>query len=141
MELTNCKECGKLFSPQAREKVCPVCRQDEEKKYQKVKDYLWDNPNASVEEVHKATEVETDLIIKFVKEGRLVADGLDVDILLDCERCGAPITGGRFCSSCLKELQEGLSGKKEVDKKEKKRRGKKSQEMHLKKRTRRDKNK
>lgn len=133
MELKNCKKCGKLFSPQANEKVCPVCRDEEEEKFKKVKEYLWDNPNASVEEVHEATGVEEELIIKFVKEDRLIAEGIDVDIMLECERCGTQISSGRFCESCKQELVSGLSGDDKKEKKDKdKKKKKKDQQMYTK---------
>ncbi len=57
----------------------------------KVKDYLWDNPGASIDEVHEETGVDREIIIKFVKEDRLIADGIDVDLLISCERCGREI--------------------------------------------------
>jgi len=131
MELKNCKECGKLFSPVAGEKRCHVCREDEDVMYQKVKDYLWDNPGASIDEVHEETEVDREIIIKFVKEDRLIADGIDVDLLISCERCGREIEKGRYCNSCKNELVDGLSKgiakkKKEIDKKS----GKKDQKMY-----------
>lgn len=133
MELKNCKKCGKLFSPNASEKVCPVCRNEEEEKFQKVKEYLWDNPNATVEEVHEATGVEEELIIKFVKEDRLIAEGIDIDMLLECERCGTQIKSGRFCESCKEELVSGLSGDKDKKKKDKKKDKKsKQQQMYTK---------
>jgi len=130
VDLKNCKKCGSLFSPDHGENICQVCRDEEEEKYQKVKEYLWDFPNATVEEVHDETGVEEELIIKFVKEGRLLADGLDVDLLLECERCGTQIESGRFCQSCKDELVSGLSGggdrsrKKMKDKKDKSSSGK-----------------
>ncbi len=132
MELKNCKKCGKLFSPKTNEKVCPVCREEEEEKFKKVKEYLWDHPKASVEEVHEATGVEEELIIKFVKEDRLIAEGIDVDMLLECERCGTQIKSGRFCQSCKQELVSGLSGDddKKQDKKQEKK--KKDQKMYTK---------
>ncbi|ACL70466.1 TIGR03826 family flagellar region protein [Halothermothrix orenii] len=109
MNLKNCPKCGKLFAVQGSEKICPVCKKEEEDDFQKVKEYLWDNPGATIEEVHEETGVERETIIKFVKEDRLIAEGLDLEILLECERCGDPITHGRFCEKCQQELVEGLS--------------------------------
>lgn len=111
MRLKKCKECGKLFSPENDEDLCPVCRNSEDEKYEKVKAYLWDNPNATVSEVHEETEVERELIIKFVKEGRLIADGLDVDVKVDCESCQKQIDGGKYCDRCKQNFVEELSDK------------------------------
>ena len=110
MKLRNCIKCGKLFAPQAKEKVCPVCREKEENEFKKVKEYLWDNPKATIEEVHEETGVDRDTIIKFVKEDRLIAEGIEIDWDMECERCGEPISHGRFCASCQKELIDGLGG-------------------------------
>lgn len=129
MKLRNCVKCGKLFSPQTGEKVCPVCRKEEENEFEKVKNYLWDNPHATIEEVHEETEVEKDTIMKFVKDERLVSEGIDVDWEHECERCGKPISHGRFCASCQKELLNGF-GSDSKDKKEKKKEQKKSGKMY-----------
>ncbi len=110
MNLKNCTKCGKLFAPQAKEKVCPVCRKEEENEFKKVKEYLWDNPKATIEEVHEETGVERDTIVKFVKEDRLIAEGIEIDWDMECERCGKPISHGRFCESCQNELLSGLGG-------------------------------
>lgn len=121
MDLRNCPHCGKIFSYDGTSKVCNVCRNNEESDFQKVKDYLWDNPNATIEEVHTETEVERELIIKFVREGRLLSEGIDFDFMVECERCGLPIPSGRFCNKCQQELLNGFSSnkKKKTDKEDK----------------------
>lgn len=129
MSLKNCPRCGRLFAADGN-KLCPVCREEEENDFEQVKDYLWDNPNSTIEEVHEETGVERDTIIKFIKEDRLLAEGLDIDFELECERCGAPITHGRFCDKCQQELAEGFSpGKGKSDRKKKK---KAREKMYLK---------
>lgn len=115
MDLRNCPKCGKLFAYNGSNKLCPVCRDTEEEKYQKVKDYLWDHPHATIEQVHEETGVERELIIKFVRDGRLISEGLDLDFMIDCERCGTPIVSGRFCAKCQKELISGFNSKEEVE--------------------------
>ena len=126
LNLKNCPRCGKLFAKKGPHKLCPVCRKEEESQFEKVKEYLWDNPNASIEEVHDETGVEKDLIMKFVREGRLIAEGIDVDILLECERCGASIKEGRFCQDCQQELMDGLDPDKKKKKKKKQKKENKS---------------
>ena len=137
MELKNCKECGKLFSPSAGEDHCHVCRDDEEIDYQKVKDYLWDNPGASIDEVHEETGVEKETIIQFVKEGRLISDGIDASFLVQCERCGKEIEKGRYCSTCKNELVDGLTKGIAKKNKEQKKSQKSDQKMYTSDRTRR----
>jgi flagellar operon protein (TIGR03826 family) len=111
MNLKNCPKCGKLFAKKANYKLCPVCRDSEENDFEKVKDYLWDNPKASIEEVHNETGVDRDLIIKFVRDGRLIAEGIEVNFDLECKRCGDPIAKGKYCASCQRDLLKGFDPK------------------------------
>ena len=134
MELINCKECGKLFSS-AGQKVCPDCRQSEEEKFELVKDYLWDNPNSTVKKVAEDTGVEEEIIIKFVRENRLAAEGLLVDYTLKCKRCEAEIESGLFCESCRSKMINDFNQSEQPKSKEKK---KGSQEMFLKDRFKRN---
>lgn len=120
LDLRNCPRCGKLFAYDGKHKLCEVCRKDEEDDYQKVKEYLWDNAGATIDEVHEKTGVPRDTIIKFVKEERLLSEGLDIEIDLECERCGAPILHGRFCEKCKAELVSGFSEDDKKKKEEKK---------------------
>jgi len=69
MELKNCKKCAKVFIRKNRE-LCDKCYREEEKKYIKVKDYLWDNSKATIDEIHQATGISKNIIRKFVREGR-----------------------------------------------------------------------
>ncbi|AGB42153.1 flagellar operon protein TIGR03826 [Halobacteroides halobius DSM 5150] len=118
MGIKKCKRCKRVFSPVGREKICPRCKQDEERDFEKVKNYLWDHPGANVEEISEETEVAEDLITKFIKEGRFAQlDGVDLSV--ECERCGAPIKNGRFCEDCSQKLQQGFKGNQKPKKKKK----------------------
>ncbi len=109
MDLRNCPHCGKLFAYDGSYKLCNVCRNDEEEDFQKVKNYLWDNPNATIEEVHIETDVKREMIIKFVHDGRLLADGINFNFMLECDRCGKSIVSGKYCSKCQQDLINGFS--------------------------------
>ena len=130
MELINCKECGRLFSS-AGQKVCPDCQNSEEEKFELVKNYLWDNPNSTVKKVSEETGVEEDLIIKFMREDRLAAEGIIVDYTLKCKHCGAEINSGIFCEKCRAKMISDFN-KSDQKKKEKDNKGKKSKGMFLK---------
>lgn len=141
MDLRNCPECGKLFAYDGQSKLCPVCRDKEENKFKIVKDYLWDHPNATIEQVHEDTEVERELIIKFVKDRRLISEGLELDLVLECERCGTPITEGRFCNKCQQELLQGFKPTKNNKKKKEKKKKRSNDRMHIADRLRKEKDK
>jgi predicted amidophosphoribosyltransferase len=99
-ELRNCLECGRLFVGTAA--VCPECRQAEDAAFERVRDYLGENPSASIRETCEATEVAPALLHRFVEEGRLVlASGAGAT----CKICGAPVTSGRLCAACQAELE------------------------------------
>lgn len=134
MELINCKECGKVFSS-AGQRVCPDCRQSEEEKFELVKNYLWDNPNSTVKKVAEETGVDEDIIIKFMREDRLAAEGLLVDYTLKCKRCGAEIKTGLFCNSCRSKMISDFNRSDEPAQEEEK---KGDQQMFLKDRFKRN---
>ena len=116
MDVRNCPRCGKIYHYDGM-KICPTCRRDDEKDYQTVKKYLYKNPGADISEVHKETEVDTDKIIEFLRQGRLEV-GEGSNLLIECEICGAGITTGRFCNKCANNLQQELSSAVSSSKKE-----------------------
>lgn len=104
MNVRNCSRCGKIYVYDGFS-ICNKCRQDDEKDFQKVKEYLHENPGANIIEVSEATEVESRKIIEFLKEGRLEI-GDENNIVLTCERCDKPIRTGRFCDRCSVEMEK-----------------------------------
>ena len=140
MELRNCEKCGQLFTYDGIHKLCPNCREEEEDKFKKVKDYLWENPNSTINKVSEETGVDREIIVKFVKEDRLASEGLEIETEeLKCERCGASISHGTLCDKCRKELINGFSSKSKKESKKKKKDSK--DDMFIKNRIRNRKNK
>lgn len=106
MNVRNCTRCGRIYNYDGF-KICPTCRRGDEEDFQKVKDYLYENPGANIQEVHEATEIESSKIIDFLREGRLeIGDGSN--LILECEKCGTSIRTGRFCDRCASGLQKEL---------------------------------
>lgn len=138
MDLINCKECGKVFASSGK-KICPDCRQSEEEKFELVNDYLWENPNSTIKKVSEETGVEKELIIKFMRENRLDAEGLMIDYQLKCEKCGTEIKSGFLCAQCRNKLINDFKGdSQDSDQNDKKEKAKKSDGMFLKDRFKRD---
>lgn len=105
MELRNCPECGKLFAYVSRN-LCPECIEKEEEMFRSVERFLKEHGSATVQEISEATGVPESKVISFLRAGRLVASsGMP---LLECERCGKPITTGRFCDACRSALEAAL---------------------------------
>lgn len=106
----NCPECGKVFTYDGNRNLCPRCIDKEEKKYLMVRKYVKDNPGASINEVAEETEVEEELVLRFLREGRLHSKGLDAaDIASECARCGKQVLTGRYCQDCLLKMTKELS--------------------------------
>lgn len=108
MELMNCRNCKMLFNYITGDRLCPVCKQALEDKFQEVKRYIEDNPGKNITEVSEECEVSTKQLKKWVRESRLVFSD-DSLVGLECERCGRMIHSGRFCSKCAGNLADSMS--------------------------------
>lgn len=108
MNVRNCRKCGRIFNYVAGPHICPACRERLEADFQRVKEYVRENPGAIISEVAEVCEVEISQIHQWLREERLqLTEGSA--ITLQCETCGAPILSGRYCDKCRKELTMGLN--------------------------------
>ncbi|MCR5677752.1 MAG: FeoC-like transcriptional regulator [Agathobacter sp.] len=107
MNVTNCRGCGRLFNQLNNEKLCPACVKELEDKFQEVKEYLNEHPNASMNEVSKENDVSTKQIKQWVREERLVFAEGSLDGI-ECEKCGKLIKTGRYCDECKANLTNTL---------------------------------
>lgn len=107
-DVRNCRKCGKIYNYIGGSPICPVCRQLEEEEFKRVKDYLYDNPGASITQVSTELDISIELIKRFLKEGRLEIVGECANMVLECEICGKSINSGRYCPECERELSNGL---------------------------------
>lgn len=107
MEVRNCKGCNKLFQYLSGVPLCPVCKEELEKKFAEVKEYIYKNPGASIPEVSEANDVSVKQIKQWIREDRLVLSSPSPDGVL-CEQCGKPICSGRFCESCKAKITNNL---------------------------------
>ena len=107
MDVRNCKSCGKLFNYMGGAPLCPECRTALENKFHEVKQYVHDNPNASMGQVAEDMEVSVKQIREWIKQERLILSEASVDGVL-CEHCGRPIRCGRYCEKCKAALTNKL---------------------------------
>lgn len=138
MELQNCRECGQLFVG-AGPSRCPKCIEAEESAYRSVVAHLEGNRDhperLSLEECARATGVRRELVLKFIREGRLgalaqaprsetgegswrgrqpaavgPAQGLEGEPSegSTCRICQRRIPQGRYCPSCAERLTKQL---------------------------------
>lgn len=101
-EIRNCPRCGRLFAFRGRD-ICPTCVSEEEEQFERVRRFLRSAPAASLGDIVEATGVSAELILSFLRQGRLLAgDGLKG--MLTCQRCGTPIDEGYLCADCSREV-------------------------------------
>lgn len=104
MKVINCVRCKKAFV-RVNGLVCPECVEFEEEQFEVIKEFLYQNPKSTMEEISEGTEVPVKRIIQFLKEGRL--EGIEGSTL-KCSRCGIEITKGKYCIKCSKHMKNGL---------------------------------
>ncbi|MCR4649269.1 MAG: flagellar protein [Lachnospiraceae bacterium] len=115
MEVRNCKRCGKLYNYVAgMPPICPACKEEAEKKFQEVREFVRDNKDAGIAVICSACDVTEKQIKQWVREERLVF-AADSVVGIDCEYCGAMIKSGRYCDKCKAELARGLAPEKKAE--------------------------
>lgn len=107
MDVRNCKTCGRLFNYMGGAPLCPECKAALEKKFEDVKVYIEDHPQASISQVAEDMDVSVKQIKQWVREERLILSEASLDGVL-CEHCGRPITSGRFCDKCKAAMANNL---------------------------------
>ena len=78
MALSNCPKCGKTFNKLPSVKMCRDCQDVEEAQFEKVYQYLRDNPNTTVRVIAGDTGVPERLILEWFKNGRLASHAPEV---------------------------------------------------------------
>lgn len=101
MGAINCSECGKLCM-ETPNKLCASCLTEYLEDEIKVAEYLRVNENSTVDEVHQATKVKKHIVMKMIREGRVIEGKL----AFPCETCGVAISSGRWCKSCSDKVME-----------------------------------
>ena len=70
-EIKNCRSCGKIFTYMGGQLLCRKCRDIEEEQFKQVKEYLYENPGATITEVAMQLEISVKKIKQYLREGRL----------------------------------------------------------------------
>lgn len=108
-ELANCPKCNGLFVKSQFRDICDACYKEEEKAFETVYNYLKkrENRKATLIEVSEATEVSEDLILKFIRQGRLQLANYP-NLGYPCERCGTMIREGKLCLECSRDIKREI---------------------------------
>jgi flagellar operon protein (TIGR03826 family) len=102
-ELRNCRQCGKLYGNVGGSSICPKCHEAEEEVFRTVKEYVYDNPKATISQVSTELDVSVAKIKRYLREGRLEIVG-DSNMFLECLSCGKAIKTGKVCSGCAHDI-------------------------------------
>ena len=108
MNLRNCARCGKMFNYIGGQPICDQCKKALEEDFQKVKQYIVDNPRAGLKQIAEENGVTTKQLQQWIREERLMFTS-DSPIQLQCEKCGELIQTGRFCAKCKGSMANNLN--------------------------------
>ena len=109
MSIATCKRCGRLFQKVTVD-ICPECVRKEEVTFEEIKLFLRTHEDATVEDVVEAMDVDEELVVKFLRDGRLIASK---KMTYPCSGCGKPIQTGKYCPDCLKNMLGTVNNLKE----------------------------
>lgn len=125
-ELTNCPTCGDIFVKTEFRDVCQKCWKEEEKSFEKVYQFIRrrENRAATIRQVEEATGVPEELILKFIKTGKLRITQFP-NLGYPCDNCGKIIRHGKLCEKCTDSIKKDLNvfneqerRRKEIERKE-----------------------
>ena len=106
-KLKNCQQCGKIFRPVNREKICRDCMIKNEEKEREVLQYVRDNPGVTMKEAADATGVSDKFVKNMANQGLFANLTMSNDnFFYPCVKCGRPINRGTYCTDCLKDLRQ-----------------------------------
>lgn len=100
-KLKNCSECGKLYM-EVGQGMCHDCIIKEQEAEQIVYSFVRDHDKCSIKDIVEGTGVKEKVIFRMLKAGRFIASGME--ITYPCQGCGAPITTGKLCLKCSKDI-------------------------------------
>ncbi|GHU90327.1 hypothetical protein FACS1894202_09950 [Clostridia bacterium] len=108
MDFRTCRTCGKIFAYKGGGHQCPDCIKEEDRKFVLVRNYMFENPTAGLDDLCEACDVSDDTVTRWLREGRLIArEGAP---LLKCSKCGTPIAGGMYCQKCSDVFAAQMGG-------------------------------
>lgn len=102
-----CVICDKVFESRQNSIICPECSMIDRHVFNVIRDFLYDNPGANVNEVTNATGISTKKIMQYLREGRIETIGSAT--LINCEICGKPIRFGKVCEECERKESHAFS--------------------------------
>ena len=98
-ETIACHKCRRLFTDFAGRRLCYQCMRIDDELFEPVRDYVRNNPDATIFSTVEECHVTERQILEWLKEERLTYRNAEGSGLY-CGRCGKGIPTGRFCPEC-----------------------------------------
>lgn len=108
-DIRNCPTCNSLFVKTNLRDVCEACYKEEQKLFDKVYAFIRksENRKATIDEIVEAMEVEEELIMKWIRNGKLRVSDFP-NLGYPCDACGTLIQKGKICDQCATNLKKDL---------------------------------
>jgi len=103
VDVRNCKRCKKIFNYLGNP-LCHACIKKTDLEFERVRNFLYEFPGSSMEEVCEETGVCEVIIRNWLREGRLILSQNNAG-LLQCQSCGIPIVTGQLCDRCIAKVR------------------------------------
>lgn len=91
--------CGKEFFPTLGVTKCEECLKKDMELQQQVREYVEKHPGVTVVDVSKLFSISPTRVRQMIRND-VIQFSDNSAIKIACEKCGAPIIGGRFCDKC-----------------------------------------
>ena len=102
-----CPDCQKpVVIVRSGEFECPQCKKVYYNDFGKVRKYLEENPDSSIQDIMIDTGVSRKMIQEYIDYCHLEYSSKSSGYA-KCSRCGTPIRCGRICPSCASMMKEG----------------------------------
>ena len=85
------------------QRICASCKDELEKKFHEVKEFIRETPHATLNQIAEENDVTVPIIKQWIREERLEFSP-DSPVGLECEKCGKQIRTGRYCDECKKSV-------------------------------------
>lgn len=104
-----CGRCKRLFEyPGFGYKYCPLCKEIDNKQFDLVREYIYENGTATMVEIVEETGVQQKYIMQYLRESRLEIPE-NSPVFIRCDKCGCNIRSGKYCMDCVAKMAKDLN--------------------------------
>ena len=106
-DLVNCANCGNIMVANQFRDICEDCYKEEEKQFEIVYKYMRKRENraATMEQIVEATDVSEELLLKFIKSGRIQVKQFP-NLGYPCDKCGSDYSNRKTLRKLCHRIKE-----------------------------------